>query len=484
MIVARFLAWMETAGSQHREEAAFALAKLWVEPEMDEFEREAAEAAMTMLLDDADPQVRLALARATAPLDSAPRHIVLSLAGDEPEIAMEVLARSQVFLDGELVDIINSGLCQQQAAIACRSGVSPVVANAIAEHGHVDACFALLMNKGAQTSPQSLHLLAQRHGTVTAIRRLLLRRSNVLASTRLLLIDKLGEALREEIAATPGLSSTRMEQLLSDHAEKAIIAYASRVDEHEILQISAALIEAGRMTAAFLLRCICMGNIALFAGSLAQLAAMPVKRVESALDAGKRSAFRAFYIKSGLPDSAFEVFASAVDIWRTTLSTTDQADSTRMTWLVTRELLSTYRGRTDATVDALLVLLRRLAAEAARRNARNEVGRITKQVRDEEQRLLEQAERDPNELALEKFPVIEVPMPVLADFALHFAEELVELEDQLAMGLQPVSAGETPAGTSIAPELMPVLAANDDSPQSAGLLSVDMGQAVSRAKAA
>ncbi len=475
MIVARFLAWMETAGAQHRAEAAFALAKLWLEPEMDDFEREAAEAAMTLLLDDAEPDVRLALAKAIAPLETAPRHVVLSLAGDEPQIAMAVLSRSPVFLDGELVSVVKSGYVQQQAAIACRTVVNAVVANAIAEHGEPDACFGLLMNPGAQIDAAALHVLAARHGSLTAIRHLLLRKPSLLASTRLLLIDKLGEALRTQIAATPGLPAARVEQLLADHAEKAIIAYAAKAQDEELPQIAVALVEAGRMTAAFLLRCICMGNIALFAGSLAQLTGMPVKRVEAALDAGKRNAFRALYLKSGLPDSAFDVFAAAIEIWRTTLLAFETADSTRMTWMVTRELLSTYRGRTDTTVDGLLVLLRRLAAEAARRNARKEVGRITQIVREEEQRLLEQQARDPRELLLEEFPVIEVPMPVLADFALHFAEELVELEETMVTGSQQVHAAndDIRGGHTLEIDAVAIDA-----------LAIDMGNAVSRAKAA
>lgn len=483
MIVGRFLAWLETASAEHRAQGAFALARLWVEPEMDDAERDAAEAAMTLLLDDAEFEVRLSLAKALAPLETAPRHVLLSLAGDEPQIAMTVLLRSPAFLDGELVAMAKCGIIETQTAIACRRTVSPVVADAIASHGEADACFGLLMNPGAEPAPSALQTIAERHGAATAIRRLLLRRPSLLASTRLLLIDKLGETLRAEIAGTPGLSAARLDQLLADHGERAIIAYACKAHEAELPDIAAALIGAGRMTAAFLLRCICMGNITLYAGSMAQLSGLPTKRVEAALDPARRSAFRALYLKSGLPDSAFEVFASALDIWRKVLASSDTVDATRMTWLVTRQLLSTYRGRTDTTVDALLVLLRRLAAEAARRNARNEAVRITAQVRDDEQRLLEALARDPQEIALQAFPVIEVPQPVLAGFALHFAEELVELEDAFSAGEPTAPTAESPVVPAPAKPLRSV-AANDDAPLAKHRLTIDMGEASARSKAA
>jgi SH3-like domain-containing protein len=188
------------------------------------------------------------------------------------------------------------------------------------------------------------------------------------------------------------------------------------------------------MTTAFLLRAICMGNIALFANSLGQLCDIPVRRVEAAMGAGRRPAFRALYIKSGLPDRAFEVFANAVDSWRKVLATGEAADGARLTWLVTRDVLSAYRGNTDHAVDGLLVLLRRLAAEAARSNARSHAGRITSQMREREQQLLEARAADPMIAILEAFPVIEVPEPVLVEFAVHFAEEIVDLEERIANG--------------------------------------------------
>lgn len=434
MIIERFLAWLESASQTHRCEAAFALAKLWLEPEMEPEERDAAEAAMTLLLDNSCLDVRRSLAEAFADIDTAPRHVVLALAGDETEIAAIVLSRSAVFLDGELVEIVKAGIAGQQAAVAGRAVLSPIVCEAIAASGDEAACIAMLENPAARIEPSALHLIAARHGASTPMRHLLLQCDGLPPATRLLLIDKLGEALREEMSATPGLSQVRVSQLIADHAERAIIAYAAKADEHELPHVAEALIEAGRMTTAFLLRAICMGNIALFANSLAQLCEIPVRRVEAAMAAGRRPAFRALYIKSGLPDCAFEVFANAVDAWRRVLAGEETADGARLTWLVTRDVLSAYRGNTDKAVDGLLVLLRRLAAEAARSNARSNAGRITSEVRERDQKLLEMRAADPMIAVLEAFPVIEVPEPVLVEFAAHFAEEIVDLEERMANG--------------------------------------------------
>lgn len=481
MIVERFLAWLETASEAHRCEAAFALAKLWLEPEMDECDRDAAEASMTLLLDDACTDVRRALAEAFAGIETAPRHLILSLVGDEPDLSENILMRSPVFVDGELVEFVKAGVSGQQAAIARRDGVPPIVCEALATDGDEASCLLMLENPGARIEPAALHTLAARHGANTAIRHMLLQFDGLLPKTRLLLIDKLGDALREEMAETPGLSPVRVSQMIADHAERAVIAYAAHADEQDLPDIALALIESERMTTALLLRAICMGNIALFANAIAVLCEVPPRRVEAAMEAGRRSAFRALYVKAGLPDVAFDVFACAVDAWRKVLAETEATDSSRLTWLVTREVLSSYRGTPGVTVDGLLVLLRRLAAEAARMNARNHASRISLEQREREQRLLEMHTEDHMAMVLEQHPVIDLPAPVLLEFAIHLAEEIVEMEECAAAQADAELPSE--AGPAANDDIDPV-AGIPDSKWGAHPLHVDLGDAVAPRRAA
>ncbi|MDA4630909.1 hypothetical protein NZA98_07240, partial [Escherichia coli] len=62
-------------------------------------DRCAAEAALTLLLDDPSPKVRLTLAEAFSTSAHAPAHIVAGLARDQAEIAAYMLARSTVLTD-------------------------------------------------------------------------------------------------------------------------------------------------------------------------------------------------------------------------------------------------------------------------------------------------------------------------------------------------------------------------------------------------
>jgi hypothetical protein len=105
MIVRDFLIWMETAPAERRAEAAHALARAYLYADVDDETRSAMEAALTLLLDDPSADVRLALADSLGSSEGAPRHVIVSLAADQADVAELVLSRSPLFIDAELVDI-------------------------------------------------------------------------------------------------------------------------------------------------------------------------------------------------------------------------------------------------------------------------------------------------------------------------------------------------------------------------------------------
>ncbi len=229
MIVERFLEWVETAPVVQRVEATSALARAYLISPLEDEERESAEAAMTLLLDDASPEVRLALAEALANDANAPRHVVLALAGDIPEIATCILFRSPMFLDAELVDLLATGTVEQQIAIACRASLSAALIGAICEVGAEEACLGLLMNPSARCTLLTLHRISQRHGENADIRNILLERPDLPAETRMLLFDKLGSSLKSLVTGRGWLAPNRAEHTVRDACDKAAISVAVSV---------------------------------------------------------------------------------------------------------------------------------------------------------------------------------------------------------------------------------------------------------------
>src|ERR1051325_5343468 len=117
MIVRQFLQWVRTAPAADRADATSALARAYLYSDLSKDDRIAAEGAMLMLLDDASPLVRAALAQALAASADAPPAVVFALAGDLPEIAAIVLERSPLLIDADLVDRVGGGAAGGQAGV-------------------------------------------------------------------------------------------------------------------------------------------------------------------------------------------------------------------------------------------------------------------------------------------------------------------------------------------------------------------------------
>src|SRR4051794_7361587 len=149
MIVRQFLQWVRTASASERAEATSALARAYLYSDLSPDDRAAAEGAMLMLLDDASPLVRRALAEALAASDKAPPAIVHSLAADQIEIATIVIGRSPLFLDSDLLDLIATAPPPIVEAIAARPALPAAVAAALAETGSAMTCLILLENAAA-----------------------------------------------------------------------------------------------------------------------------------------------------------------------------------------------------------------------------------------------------------------------------------------------------------------------------------------------
>src|SRR5271167_3094396 len=120
MIVRQFISWIKTAGAGERAEATRALARAWLLSDLTGDDRGAAEGALLMLLDNASPLVRQAMAEVFARSAEAPAAIVQALALDQASVALPVLEYSPHLTYGHLVDIVATCKCEMQCAIARR----------------------------------------------------------------------------------------------------------------------------------------------------------------------------------------------------------------------------------------------------------------------------------------------------------------------------------------------------------------------------
>lgn len=371
MIVREFLIWIETAPAERRAEAAHALARAYLYAEVDEETRSAMEAALTLLLDDTSSDVRLALADSLGSSDKAPRHVIVTLAADQADVAELVLARSPLFIDAELVDIAAAVSGRLQVAIARRPVLSNAVAAAIAEIGDRAACLTLLANPGAAIARISFRRMAERFDEDFEMREALLGRKDLPADVHQRIIRAVGDQLGALIVRKAWVQEPRAKAVTREACDRATVAIAAETETEELSALVEHLRVTGQLTTALLLRAVCAGNVAFFETALATLAGAPQHRISSLVRAGRVSGLRAAYAKAGLPPLAFDAFAAALDTWRKAAGDGGAKDKYRFTMQMVDAVIARYADITDGEMNDLTTMLRRFAADQAREAARD-----------------------------------------------------------------------------------------------------------------
>jgi uncharacterized protein (DUF2336 family) len=370
MIVRQFLHWVRTAPPGERAEATSALARAYLFSDLGPDDRGAAEGAMIMLLDDASPLVRKALAHVLASSQKAPPAVIQALAADQPDIAVVVIERSPLFIDADLVDLVATGAPAVQTAVARRAPLQCAVAAAIAEVGAPEACLVLIENPDAEIALFSIDRMVERFGHVAAIREALFARTDLPAPTRQALVSKLSATLADFVVARDWLETERAHRIAQEACEKATVALAAESPAGETRPLIRHLCANGQLTAGLILRALLSGNVALFEEALAELSGVPLARVRGFVHDNRGAGFRAVFDKAGLPASTWPAFRAAIEAMREASPFVEPGGASRLKRRMIERVLTGCEKADIGEIEPLLTLLRRFATEAAREEAR------------------------------------------------------------------------------------------------------------------
>lgn len=366
MIIDAFLRWTETAGAGDRAKAANALARAYLGGGIQAEQRRAALMAMSHLLDDPSPQVRLALAQAIAASVEAPRAIIVALAEDQPEIACTVIAQSPVLTDSDLVDLVGRGDGMTRGLVAARENLHRAVSAALVEVGDLGEITLLLENETAAVPQVSLTRIAERFGYSADMRRLLLEREGLPAEARQRLVTEVGAALAGSDLVKMVLARPRLERLTAEATGTAAVAIAGAVTSAELPALVEHMRSTGKLTPALLIHALCTGKVDFFAGAMVALSGLDTSRVRSLLATGRMHAVRAMFEAAGLRRDIATVFVEATMLWR-------GAGLIGSTESVCERLLETCRTseHASAAVGELLDIVEKLQYAEIRSAARS-----------------------------------------------------------------------------------------------------------------
>jgi uncharacterized protein (DUF2336 family) len=363
MVVSHFLKWINTARVSERAEAAGMLARSYVANEFDFEDRCAAEAALTLLLDDPSWKVRLAMAEALSMSRQAPLQIVNALAADQPEVASLIIGRSPLINDADLVDHVSGGSKATQVLIARRAAVSMAVSAAIAEVGEDDACHALLTNPGASIATLSFRRICERFGQIAHMREAMIVNPHLPSDCRHALLLHVSDALSGSRLVVATIGAARAVRVARDACVKASLTLIdANAGEHSALIEHLRL--RGDLTTSFLIRTVAHGKVDFFGSALVALTGQAESRVRALLAEGGDGAMFALLRNAGLGAATHAVVLRALKIWREVARGKRVAGPQEVSWLMLKEL-----GGHGAQGE-LASLLKSIHLDLLRENAR------------------------------------------------------------------------------------------------------------------
>ena len=369
MIVRQFISWIRTAPAGERAEATRSLARAWLISDLSQDDRAAAEGALLMLLDDASPLVRQAMAEVFARSAEAPAAIVQALSLDQPSVALPVLEHSPLLIDADLVDIVATGDCDIQCAIARRTNLPASVCAAIAEVGTAAAALELIENAHAELAPFSWDRIVERHGHLAAIRESMLVLEDLPAATRAALVAKLSETLAQFVVARNWLSPDRALRIATEARDRSTVNIAAGSRGEDMGGLVRHLRASGQLTAGLILRALLSGNLELLDHALSELSGLPQARVSALLHDHSGVSLHALLKRAGLPESTFAAFRVALEASHEIGYVGTQAGAARLRRRMVERVL-THCETDGQAAEPLLILLRRFATESAREEAR------------------------------------------------------------------------------------------------------------------
>jgi len=322
-----------------------------------------------MLLDDASPLVRQAMAEVFSRSTEAPAAIVQALALDQASVALPVLEHSPLLIDADLVDIVATGNCAMQCAIARRTNLPASVCAAIAEVGTPSAALELIENAHAELAPFSWERVVERHGHLAAIRESMLVLEDLPAATRAALVAKLSDTLAQFVVARNWLSADRADRIASEARERSTVNIAARSQGDDMRGLVRHLRATGQLTAGLILRALLSGSLELFHCALSELSGMPRERVAALLHDRGSASLHALLIRAGLPESTFAAFRVALEVNHETGFVDTAQGVVRLRRRMVERVL-THCETDPQAAEPLLILLRRFATESAREEAR------------------------------------------------------------------------------------------------------------------
>ncbi|MEO9297389.1 DUF2336 domain-containing protein [Devosia alba] len=376
-----FVSLSQSLDSEERGSAAHLSALAYLNHTGPADEHAALYAALIGFLDDPSVKVRAALAYGLLHSSEAPRPIMLALLHDSAVIARAVLQYSPVLIDADLIGLVKTLDVAMLVSISQRQRISARLATALIARGDLQLTQRLLRRQDIELPSALLTGLAQSHGENPAMRGALLARRDLTAATRLLLVQKVSDALRQTRIVKGALASDRLGRVLRDSCDTALSAIGEREAGKAQPDYVAALILGDRLNTRVLLHAVVTGHVMFFADCLAELAQTPRAKVFALLESGSRPALNALLARCGLGEGVRNLFARLVMYARASDLADDAGARHYVVTALTEELIAEHAGCIPEELEEAFAYLSEQNIVLARKAARGVMAAFADETR-------------------------------------------------------------------------------------------------------
>lgn len=332
--------------SDERGHAAHLAALAFLDHDGPADEHAALYAALINFLDDPSVKVRAALAYGLLHSEQAPRPIMMALLQDSPIISRAILQYSPILIDADLLTAARNGDATVALSIAQRTRLSTRVAAALIDRDQADLSLQILRRADVTLEPSLLITLAATHGADARLRGALLARADLPGPARLILVQRVTEALRETRLVAGALAPERLERLLRDGSDTALSSIGETEAYLRKREFVQTLVGASQLNARILLHALVTGHVMFFASCVAELSGVTREKVYTLLESGSRSALSALLHCSDMSPALSKVLLQLVLHARTA----DLADDTAARHFVVTALIEELIAEHDGVI--------------------------------------------------------------------------------------------------------------------------------------
>ena len=365
-----FVSLSQSPDSEDRGRAAHLSALAYLRHNGPADEQAALYAALIGFLDDPSVKVRAALAYGLLHANHAPRPVILALMQDSAVIARAVLQYSPVLLDADLIGLAKTLDVALLQSVSQRSRISSRVAAALIARQDRQLTLRLVRRSDVSIAASLLHNLAEVHGDDAVMRGALLGRADLSAATRLLLVHKVSEALRQTRLVKGALAQDRLVRVLRDSVDTALSAIGEREAGTASPDYVAELIQTNQLNTRVLLHAVVTGHVMFFADCLAELAQAPRTKVFALLESGSRAALNALLVRCGLGQGVRNLLARLVMYARASDLADDAGARHFVVTALTEELIAEHDGAIPHELEEAFAYLSEQNIVLARKAAR------------------------------------------------------------------------------------------------------------------